>query len=303
MEKVLIFLPVCFGLYFALTGLVPKISPGVEKAVGSRAGKKETLTHRLTASLAVRLLPLITLEDIKRQSLAQILRTIGEEDNPELFEARAWATGTLYALCVLLVSPLFHVFLLVLFPGSIKAESVYQVFLLLAVILLFVGRHMVEKELDKKVKERKKAIEWELPQFAGTVLQCLAHTKNVIEILETYRKICSPALKREIDQALNDMRTGNHENAIRNLAGRVNSGAFTQLAQGLIGLLRGEDQTSYFQIISKDFSKAQHEQIRKELLARPEKLTINNILLLVGMMLMLFAAIGGYLMDTGAGLF
>ena len=125
----------------------------------------------------------------------------------------------------------------------------------------------------------------------------------MIDILESYRKICGHMLKGEIDQTLNDMRTGNHEAAIKNMAGRVNSASFTQLAQGFIGLLRGDDQSVYFQIITKDFTNTQHELMRKELLKRPEKLTVNNVLLLFGMILMLLAAVGGYLLDTSAGLF
>lgn len=118
-----------------------------------------------------------------------------------------------------------------------------------------------------------------------------------------YQKICGPALKKEIERTLNDMRTGNPENAVNNLSGRVNSGPFTQLTQGLVGLLRGDDQKSYFQMITHDYMSNQKEHINKELLKRSGKLIINNVLMFLCMIVMFMVAIGHYLMDTSAGLF
>lgn len=292
-----------FGLYMLLTGLFPSVHPRVNRAVGARAGKKETSTQVLTRQIAVKMLPFISLEDMKRQDMANSLRALDMGESPELFYARAWATGILYALLVLAFLPLFIVIVLLFFPGEVSSATVVQFGVALAAVMLYVGYRAVTKELAEKIKARREAIEWELPQFSGTVLQCLGHTRNVIDILESYRKICGPALKREIEQTLNDMRTGNQETAVKNLAARINSGAFTQLAQGLLGLMSGDDQTSYFQIITKDFSKSQHELMKKEYIARPSKLTINNFLLLAGMLLMLFVAIGSFLVDTSAALF
>ena len=302
MAEMLIVIPIFMGLFLVLTGLFPRVHPGAERAVASRAGKKDSLSARFVRGLAVKILPFISLEDTKRQNLARPLGILGEDGSPELFEAKAWAAGALYALSALLAAPVFHLALALLLP-DIGPAAIYQAGGVLAVILLFFFRNMELKSLEKRVKSRREAIEWELPQFSGTVLQSLGHTRSVIDILESYRKICGPALGSEIDQTLNEMRTGNHETAVKNLAGRVNSGAFTQLAQGLIGLLRGDDQRNYFQIITKDFSKSQQELMRKELLARPDRLVINNILLLFCMVLMLMVAIGSHLMDAGAGLF
>jgi len=303
LESVLIFTPVCAGLYLVLSGFFPRVNVRAERAVKARAGKKESISTALVNKIAVQILPLFSIEDMKRQSLQRSLDILGWSESPELFRARAWATGILYGAGVLAFTPVFHLLTLVLFPGVIRGAAIYQLGVFAAIAMLFVGRHAVTSELEKEIVKRREAIEWELPQFAGTVLQSLGHTRNVIDILESYRKICGDSLKHEIDQTLNEMRTGNHETALKNLAARINSGSFTQLAQGLIGLLRGDDQSSYFQIITKDFSKNQQELIKKELLKRPGRLTINNVLLLAGMMLMLFVAIGGYLMDTSAGLF
>jgi len=301
--NILLFLILFCGCFMVLTGFFPRASAAAERAVSARSGKKPNSTEILVNKIAVKLLPFIVLEDMKRHKLQQTLITLNQTDSPELFHARAWGTGIVYFSGILVMTPVFQLVFTVLLPGLISGATVWQLNALLAVILLFVGRNAVLSELDTKMKRRREAIEWELPQFSGTVLQSLQHTRNVVDILESYKKICGASLRTEIEWTLNDMRTGNHEQAIKNLAVRINSGAFTQLAQGLIGLLRGDDQASYFQIITKDFNNMQKELTRKELLKRPGKLTINNVMLLAAMMAMFFVAIGSYLMDASSGLF
>lgn len=301
--KIFLFALSFIGIAMVFTGLFPNVTPGAKRAVTSRAGKKETLSSALVNKIAVRLLPFISLDRMKGQRLRQTLVILGKPDSPELFHAQAWATGITYALGIFAVIPVFQFITFAVFPGAIPAQMLYQIGGILAVTMLLVGKNAVHNELSGEVRQRQAAIEWELPQFAGTVLQSLNHTRNVQDILTSYKKICGKALEKEIERTLNDMVTGNREQAIENLATRVNSGAFTQLAQGLIGMLRGDDQTSYFQIITNDFYNAQSEMIEKELLKRPSKLSINNVLLLVGMVAMFAVAIICYVMDTSSGLF
>lgn len=301
-QGTLIGIPALFGLYLILSGLFPRMHPGLRRAVRARAGKKESLQVYLIDRIAAVILPHISLEVSKRQDLARSLSILNRGESPELFHARAWATGVFQFVFIMLVSPVFHLLFLALFPGGFQGALVYQIAALLALALLFVMRHKAIKELKLEVKAHKEVIEWELPQFSGTVLQSLGHTRNVIEILESYHKICGSELKLEIERTLNDMRTGNHETAINNLSARVGSGMFSQLTQGLIGLLRGEEQRSYFQIITSDFTKAQQELMRKEMLARPEKLTINNFLMLISVLVMVGVVVLGLLMDSGAAL-
>lgn len=299
---ILMFIPVSAGLYYVLTGLFPQVHPRVARAVAERGAKKETLTKALLNSIVVKVQPLIMLEDRERQNLFRSLKLLEREETPELYHARAWAAGIFYAAGIMLISIVAHLLFLMFFP-QVSPSVIYTVAAFLAISLLFIIRNNELKEVEKAISERRRLIEWELPQFSETVLQSLGHTKNVITILESYRKICGPSLQYEIERTLLEMKVGNHETALNNLAARVNSGAFTQLTQGLIGLVRGEDQRSYFQIITNDFNKSQHELIHKELLARPKKLTANNALLLIGLLLMLMVAIVGYLMDTSVGLF
>lgn len=285
------------------SGFFPAVSPAARRAVAARAGKKETLSTSISNKIAVKLLRFVSLDTAKKHKLGQTLLVLGKQDSPELFCAKAWANGIIYASGILLLMPLIHMVILIIAPGTVSDATIYQFGAILAVVMLLVGRNAVHKELNDERQKRQEAIEWELPQFAGTILQSLSHTRNVQDILTSYKKICGASLEKEIERTLNDMVTGNREQAIENLATRVNSGAFTQLAQGLIGLLRGDDQKNYFQIITNDFYNTQSELIEKQLLKRPGKLTVNNALLLTGMIAMYAVAIVGYVMDTSTGLF
>lgn len=301
--SILLFTVIAVGLWMLFTGLFPKVYPKAEQAVTARAGKKESLTVNLVNKIAVKLLPLISLDDAKKVRTNRDLMIMGRTEKAEMFEAKAWATGAVYTLSILILSPALMMLAALVPDLGISPLFVFQIVLIVSIAMLFVGRSAYMGELEKEIKKRKEAIEWELPQFSGTVLQSLGRTRNVVDILESYKKICGPSLELEIERTLNDMKTGNQEQAIRNLAARVNSGSFTQLANGLIGILSGDDQRNYFQIITNDFTNAQQEAMKKEILQRPSKLTVNNVLLLVGMVAMLFVAIAGYLMDASTGLF
>lgn len=291
------------GSAMVFSGLFPRVLPAAKRAVAARAGKKETLSSVISGKIAVKLLRLISLDTTKRQKLKQTLIVLGKQESPELFHAKAWANGIVYAAGILALLPVVHMMIMLVAPDVVSTATIYQAGALLAAAMLFIGKQTVHKELSAEWQKRQEAIEWELPQFSGTILQSLGHTRNVQDILTSYKKICGAALEREIERTLNDMVTGNREQAIENLASRVNSGAFTQLAQGLIGMLRGDDQKNYFQIITNDFYNTQSELIEKQLLKRPGKLTVNNALLLVGMIAMYGVAIVGYVMDTSSGLF
>jgi hypothetical protein len=104
-------------------------------------------------------------------------------------------------------------------------------------------------------------------------------------------------LSEEIDKTLNDMRTGNHEQAVRNLANRVNSGMFTQLTEGLVGLINGNEQLPYFQSLVSGFSTQQQEMLKREMLERPRKLNPYIAALFVCLVILMMSALILHMID------
>ena len=128
------------------------------------------------------------------------------------------------------------------------------------------------KRLERELKDKRQAIERELPQFASTIRQSLNTTRDVVAIFSAYRRVCGPTLRSEIDRTLNDMMTGNAERAIKALESRVSSPKLGQLTRGLVAVLRGDDQRVYFDILTEEYQKAQNEEVEKTLLLRPRQL-------------------------------
>ncbi|MEG1779434.1 MAG: hypothetical protein RR263_04970, partial [Oscillospiraceae bacterium] len=91
------------------------------------------------------------------------------------------------------------------------------------------------------------------------------------------------------------IKTGSTEKALSNFDARLNSVKVSELVRGLIGVYRGDNQELYFEMLTNNYLKSESEAIKKELLTRPEKLKPNIVMLLICMMFMFIAAIGGYM--------
>lgn len=280
MFRFLVFFLAAFGALLLLSDRLPAVYRPAARALRARAPKRLTQTQLLVAAIAARLRPLIQIDPIQRIRLAETLKSLGRAQSPEEFEAAAWARGLL-AAAALLWLPLFSL------PLGIAA---------MAVLCTAIHRRDVNS-LQRDMAARRREIERELPQMAGTICQSLRSTHDVAAILASYRKICGPGLAGEIDRTLNDMLTGNPEQALRSLESRVASPKLGQLVRGLVAVLRGDDQRLYFQMLAAEYRKAQNEQITQELLKRPEKLHPNMALLFFCLVLMIAASLGKDLLD------
>lgn len=276
--KTIIFLLAAIGVYMIGVLSFPGVYAPAATALRKRAPKKLSQTEIAVTSIAEKIVPMMDLEPIKRAHLVEELKSLGHTESPELFHARALARGFILSLMgvpLMLLSPLVGVMGMVLVFWQVYAQQ--------------------EKQLKRELERRKRRIERELPQFAGTIRQSLNSTHDVIAIFESYRKICGTALKNEIDRTLNDMKTGNPERAVKALESRVNSAQLSQLTRGLIGVLRGDDQRIYFDMLTDEYRKAQDAAVARELIKRPEKLLPNMAMLFGCIILMVGVALGLYL--------
>ncbi|MEA4894085.1 MAG: hypothetical protein VB064_02355 [Oscillospiraceae bacterium] len=276
--KWIVFLLAAAGIFILGTYKYPSVYAPAAAALRKRAPKKLSSVDVAIMAIAVRMIPLIDLDPIRHTSLSEELKSLGHSESPEMFNAMALSRGFLMAvLCLplLAVSPVIGI---------------------VAMVIVFWGIYSSqEKKLKRELDKRKLMIERELPQFAGTIRQSLNSTHDVIAIFESYRKVCGTSLRNEMDRTLNDMKTGNPERAVKALESRVNSAALSQLTRGLIGVMRGDDQRVYFDMLTDEYRKAQDESVAKELITRPEKLLPNMALLFGCIFLMVAVGLGLYL--------
>ena len=278
--QIIIFVLFTLGAMLVVFTLRPGLYGPAVRALRARAPGKPTQTERAIHVVSLRLLPFMDIEPIRRTRLAEILSSLGRGESPEAFMAQAVAKGLLLAAALswsLLLSPYLGL--------GLMAGVCFAV---------YSGQ---EKKLRGEMEQRQQRIERELPQFASTIRQNLNSTHDVNAILSTYRKVCGPILKNEIDRTLNDMVTGNPERALKALEGRVASPKLGQLVRGLIAVLRGDDQRAYFDMLTMEYRKAQNEEVTKILLQRPDQLNPYLGLLFLGLVLMITAALGTYIIE------
>lgn len=267
-----------FSVYCIFSQFVTFPSSKAEKVI-LNAGKKKTLKASMETSflipLANKIEPHIKLEEYRREALQLTLNTAGLSLSAEKYTANAIAYGFLYFSMLL--------------PMGILLSPV---FFLAALILGFMCYKQRMDSAQKMVTEKRRQIESELPHFASTIHEQLNVTRDVMKIFESYRKICSKEFEEEITKTLADMKTGNQEKALRNFENRMGSFKLSEVIRGLIGVLGGNNQIIHFEILTNDLIKSENEELRREAIKRPDKLKLNEFILLGCFLLMLGVAIG-----------
>lgn len=235
--------------------------------------------------IAARIEPLLMLNSYKKEKLTHLLTTIGDGHTAEQYTASAIAKSFLLAavgLTTIFISPLL--------PAVFGAMAV-------------VGYFQAMKEPDKLLKAKRERIELELPRFASTISNSLTASRDVVKILEQYRRVCGAELAGELEVTLADMKTGNPQNALRSFENRIGSTKLSELIRGLLSVLRGEDQVLYFYTKNVELRHEYIEYQKQTIQKRPDKLT-GYILGIVGcFFVMLFYIIGTQLMGGSASFF
>ena len=79
---------------------------------------------------------------------------------------------------------------------------------------------------------------------------------------------------------------------------RIGSQPLSEVIRGLIGTLRGNDQTTYFDHLSFEMKHLEENMIRKEAMKRPEQMQRLSMAMLIGVFLMLAAVCGTMLVES-----
>lgn len=227
----------------------------------------------------------IKLDEYKKKKLMATLKSAGISLSPETYIARAWVKSGM----VLLTIP----FALMFFP-------------ILAYGALFLSIMVYFKEIksaDESVKKRREAIENELPRFAMTLEQELKASRDVLRILETYKKNAGIAFRNELDITTADMKSGSYEAALSRLETRVGSTMLSDIVRGLLSVLRGDDGRVYFQMLSHDFKLLEIQKLKLLASKRPGKVRKYSFFMLGCFVLMYLAVMAVEIVKALSGLF
>ena len=232
--------------------------------MAQRQGKRrENIFDVYAAKVSSKIAPYVRLDKMKRASLERTLKIAGISLTPECYVAKAWVIAGTVALCAV--------------PMAFLIPLMVPVLIGLAVALWFSTYYTA----FDYVKKRRKRIEKEIPRFALSIGQSLENDRDVLKILTSYRRIAGKEFGAELDQTIADMKTGNYEQALLHLEARVDSPLLSDVTRGLIGVLRGDDQRMYFQMITFDMRQIEQNELKKEAAKRPRLIQRYSMMMLL----------------------
>lgn len=270
MIMIFIFLITVYGSYMILTGQLELVTAKTEKAAHAyhNRHKKSQETDRLLESLAVKLSKYIRMDSYKRKKLEADLKGLDINDSPEIYKARTLLKPVIILLGVvpcLLIAPILSV-------GVIA----------IAVIIYFKD----DMDIRERLRIKKEDIEFELPRFACTLKQELTSSRDVLTILESYKKNAGAAMRGELEKTIADMRSGNYEAALLRFESRISIPALSDIMRGLIGVLRGDNNVSYFEMLSHDLDMLEVQRLENIAMKQPGKIKKYLFMLLMSLLYM-----------------
>jgi len=277
-----------FGLFFILADVLklPYLSTAKAMLNTTRAEKKAAKnieTYLMT--WAVKLSKYIRMDEYRRSRMKNILKATGMNMTPEVYQAYAFVKCGAILLGVIPC--------LLVFP-------------LLAPIVVFLAVMIYFKETrraDEKLKVKRDEIENELPRFVANVEQELKNSRDVLSIIENFKKNAGAAFAGELDILAADMRSSSYEAALTRFEARLNSPMLSDVVRGLIGVLRGDDSAVYFQMLAHDFKQLELQKLKSEAQKIPPKIRVFSFIMLLCFLLTYLAIIAYEILKSLGGMF
>lgn len=177
---------------------------------------------------------------------------------------------------------------------------------LIAPILMFLSIIIYFKEIrkaDEILKIKKEKIEVELPRFVATITQELKASRDVLSIIENYKKNAGEEFADELDILTADMRSSSYEAALTRFEARINSPMLSDITRGLIGVLRGDDGSMYFQMLSHDMKQLELQRLKAQAMKIPPKIRVFSFVMLMCFLMTYMAIIVYEIIRSLSGMF
>jgi tight adherence protein C len=276
------------GLFFVSADILKLPTLAAERAMltAGRSRKSARLTtEALLLKAAVRLSKFIKKDEYGRKRMANTLAAAGTDMTPEVFSAYA---GVKAGAILLLIVPILPVM-----P-------------LLAPVLLFLSVTVYFKSVrsaDEKLRAKREGIEKELPRFVATLTQELQSGRDVLGMIGGYRKNAAGVFAEELDVLTADMRSSSYEAALVRFEARVGSPMLSDAVRGLIGVLRGDDGTVYFKMLSHDMKQLELQRLKAEAMKVPPRVRKYSFVMLMCFLVTYFVIIGYEIVNSLGGMF
>lgn len=254
------------GLFFILADVLKLPAVKISKAVMNMGRQDRKLSRTVEALLldtAVRFARLIHMDEYRKNHLQNILKASGIQMTPETYTAYAYVSA--------------GAILAGLIPCLLLFPLISPVIVFLAVTVYF----KESRKADEQQKNRRDQIVGELPRFVATIEQELENSRDVLSILENFKKNAGTVFASELDMVCADMRSSSYEAALTRFEARLNSPQLSDVVRGLIGVLRGDDGAIYFKMLAHDFKLLELQRLKTQAQKIPPKIRIFSFLMLM----------------------
>jgi len=254
------------GLFFILADILKLPAVKISKAVmniGRQDRKISRTVEALLLDTAVRFAGLIHMDEYRKNHLKNILKASGIQMTPETYTAYAYVSA--------------GAILAGLIPCLLLFPLISPVIVFLAVTVYF----KESRKADEQLKNRRDQIVGELPRFVATIEQELENSRDVLSILENFKKNAGTVFASELEMVCADMRSSSYEAALTRFEARLNSPQLSDVVRGLIGVLRGDDGAIYFKMLAHDFKLLELQRLKTQAQKIPPKIRIFSFLMLM----------------------
>ena len=267
---------VASGLFFIASDVLklPRLATG--KAMLSASSSRKERVKGMEAMVngwAVKLAPYVPMDEYKKNRMKNTLRAAGIHKTPKEYMAFAIVKAGLVALGIV--------------PCLLVLPLLAPVLLFLAVLIYF----KEVRRADEKLSAKRAKIESELPRFVATITQELKASRDVLGMLENYKKNAGEEFAGELDILTADMRSSSYEAALTRFEARINSPMLSDLTRGLIGVLRGDDGAMYFQMLAHDMKQLELQRLKAQAMKIPPKIRVFSFVMLMCFLLTYIAVI------------
>ena len=276
------------GLFFILLDVLrlPYLSTAKAMLNTTRAEKKAARSFETyLMTFAVKLSRYIRMDEYRKHRLKNVLKATGMNMEPEIYQTYALVKAGAILLAVI--------------PAGLVFPLLVPVVVFLSVMVYF----KETKKADEKLSVKRAAVEKELPRFVASIEQELKASRDVLSIVESYKKNAGEVFAGELTMLAADMRSSSYEAALTRFEARLNSPMLSDITRGLIGALRGDDSTLYFQMLAHDFKQLELQRLKAEAQNIPPKIRVFSFLMLMCFLFTYLAIIAYEIIKSLGGMF
>lgn len=276
------------GLFLISADLLKLPSLATQKAMlsaGKQGKEKAETIDILLMGWSVNLAKYIPMDEYKKNRMKNTLNAAGMNQTPEEFIASAILKSGIIALLMI--------------PCLMILPLIAPILMFLSIIIYF----KEIRKADEILKAKKEKIEVELPRFVATITQELKASRDVLSILENFKKNAGEDFTDELDILTADMRSSSYEAALTRFEARINSPMLSDITRGLIGVLRGDDGSMYFQMLSHDMKQLELQRLKAQAMKIPPKIRVFSFVMLMCFLMTYMAIIVYEIIRSLSGMF